>query len=292
MGSTVAATAPRARAASMTSTTARWVALVWAAKRSAQGASANSDSRSAARDNDAAIHGKARAVAERLRELCVEQGFIVDPSVFEASRVLRIPGTFNFKQEEPKLVEVLNENSARIPYAQLKELLGAAEPKPDRPDFIPQSMSPMMEALLGNKVKRFKTIMMRSANGTGCNQLLNCYENQATIEEPLWRSALSIATFCIDRDTAVHKISREHPGYDQYEVELKVENLLKNGGPHHCATFEKLNPTGCDDCPHKGKIKSPIVLGIEIEEADAEDNEVEIVTEESTEIISIPEYPI
>ena len=230
-------------------------------------------------------------LAERLRELCVEQGFIVDPSVFEASRVLRIPGTFNFKQEEPKLVEVLNENSARIPYAQLKELLGAAEPKPDRPDFIPQSMSPMMEALLGNKVKRFKTIMMRSANGTGCNQLLNCYENQATIEEPLWRSALSIATFCIDRDTAVHKISREHPGYDQYEVELKVENLLKNGGPHHCATFEKLNPTGCDDCPHKGKIKSPIVLGIEIEEADAEDNEVEIATEESTEIVSIPEYP-
>lgn len=230
-------------------------------------------------------------LANRLRELCVEQGLIVDPSVFEASRILRIPGTYNFKQEEPKLVSVLNEDSERIPYAQLKELLGAPDPKPERPDFVPQTMSPMMEALLGNKVKRFKTIMMRSASGSGCNQLLHCFENQETIDEPLWRSALSIAAFCIDRDNAVHKMSKRHPGYDFSEVELKVSNLLKRGGPHHCATFEKLNPSRCTDCIYKGKIKSPIVLGIEVEEADAEDNEVEIVTEESTTTVSIPEYP-
>jgi hypothetical protein len=48
-------------------------------------------------------------LANRLRELCVEQGLIVDSSVFEASRILRIPGTFNFKQKEPKEVTVLNE---------------------------------------------------------------------------------------------------------------------------------------------------------------------------------------
>ena len=35
-------------------------------------------------------------LAKRLAELCVEQGVIVDPVVFEASRVLRAPGTFNF----------------------------------------------------------------------------------------------------------------------------------------------------------------------------------------------------
>jgi uncharacterized protein (DUF927 family) len=230
-------------------------------------------------------------LAERLRELCVEQGLIVDPSVFEASRILRIPGTFNFKQAEPKSVTVLSGHSDRIPYAKLKEMLGAAEPKEEQPDFIPRAMSPMMEALMGNKVKRFKTIMMKSAGGTGCNQLLHCFDNQESIEEPLWRSALSIAAFCIDKDKAAHKLSNKHPEYDPEEVESKVEQIVKHGGPHRCITFEKLNPAGCTDCQHKGKIKSPIVLGVEVEEADDADNEVTVETEEGVETVTIPEYP-
>jgi hypothetical protein len=231
-------------------------------------------------------------LANRLRELCVEQGLIVDPSVFEASRILRIPGTFNFKQEEAQEVKVLSSTTPRLPYQEFKDLLGAPEPKDDIPDFIPRSMSPMMEALMGNKVKRFKTIMIKSANGEGCNQLLNCFENQNGIEEPLWRSALSIAAFCVDGDSAAHKLSRDHEGYDPAEVDLKVANLRRNGGPHHCATFAKQNPQGCIDCIHSGKIKSPIMLGVEIEEADAEDNEYAVEDENGeVEIQHIPEYP-
>ena len=231
-------------------------------------------------------------LSERLRQLCVEQGLIVDPSVFEASRVLRIPGTFNFKNEEPMPVEVLSSDTMRVPYAQMKDLLGAADPQPEKPEFIPSSLSPMMEALLANKVKRFKTIMMKSAKGEGCNQLLHCFENQATLDEPLWRSALSIAAFCVDRHSAAKKMSERYDGYDPDEVEIKVNNLIKKGGPHHCATFEKQNPGGCDGCAHKGKIKSPIVLGIEIEEADDEDNEVVVEVEEGeTVTLNIPEYP-
>lgn len=232
-----------------------------------------------------------KPLADRLRELCKEQGFIVDSSVFEASRILRIPGTYNFKQEEPKLVEVINERSARIPYAQLKEMLGAPDPKPEQHSFVPSAMSPMMEALMGNKVKRFKTIMLKSVKGEGCAQLLHCFENQADIEEPLWRSALSIASFCIDKDSAVHKLSSNHPEYDPSEVERKVDQIIKHGGPHRCETFEKLNPAGCAGCVHKGKIKSPIVLGTEVEEAVGDDNEVDIETDDGVETVTIPEYP-
>ena len=232
-------------------------------------------------------------LANRLRELCVEQGFIVDPAVFEASRVLRVPGTYNFKAE-PVEVTVLNEVTQRMTYAQVKELLGAPEPEPEdeRPDFIPRTMSPLMESVMQNKVKRFKTIMLKSAQGEGCNQLMHCYENQATLDYNLWRSALSIATFCIDRDSAVHKMSAEHPDYDRFKTEFKVDDLQRTGGPHHCATFEKQNPGGCDGCKHKGKIKSPIMLGVEIEEAEDEDYDVVIEAEDGeVETVRIPEYP-
>lgn len=229
-------------------------------------------------------------LANRLRELCVEHGLIVDPSVFEASRILRIPGTFNFKQAEPKEVTVLNTLTPRMTYQEVKDLLGASEPKDDVPDFIPRSMSPMMEALMGNKVKRFKTIMMKGEGG--CAQLNHCYENQNSIEEPLWRSALSIAAFCVDGDSAAHRLSKNHEGYDATQVTEKIDNIRKKGGPHHCATFEKLNPRGCDDCIHRGKIKSPIMLGVEIEQADVEDNEYAVEDESGkVEVHQIPEYP-
>ena len=232
-------------------------------------------------------------LANRLRELCVEQGFIVDPAVFEASRVLRVPGTYNFKAE-PVEVTVLNEVTQRMTYAQVKELLGAPDvmPEEERPDFIPRTMSPLMETVMQNKVKRFKTIMLKSAQGEGCNQLMHCYENQATLDYNLWRSALSIATFCVDRDSAVHKMSAEHPDYDRFKTEFKVDDLQRTGGPHHCATFEKHNPGGCDGCKHKGKIKSPIMLGVEIEEADDEDYDVVIEADDGeVETVRIPEYP-
>jgi len=232
-------------------------------------------------------------LANRLRELCVEQGFIVDPAVFEASRVLRVPGTYNFKAE-PVEVTVLNEVTQRMTYAQVKELLGAPDPEleDERPDFIPRTMSPLMESVMQNKVKRFKTIMLKSAQGEGCNQLMHCYENQATLDYNLWRSALSIATFCIDRDSAIHKMSAEHPDYDRFKTEYKVDDLQRTGGPHHCATFEKQNPTGCEGCKHKGKIKSPIMLGVEIEEAEDKDYDVVIKAKDGeVETVRIPEYP-
>ena len=232
------------------------------------------------------------ALADRLHELCKENEFIVDPAVFEASRVLRIPGTFNFKGDTPVEVRVINDVSERIPYAEMKELLGAPEPKEAVPDFIPRGMSALMTQLVSNRVRRFKTIMMKSVKGEGCAQLVHCFQNQDTIEYNVWRSALSIAAFCVDRDTAIHKISEKHPDYDFNATERKADDLVKTGAPHHCSTFEKNNTGFCDGCMHKGKIKSPIVLGDEIAEADDEDNTVEIESEEGiVETHQIPEYP-
>lgn len=230
-------------------------------------------------------------LSQRLRELCEENDLIVDSSVFEASRVLRPLNSFNFKDKaNPKPVVVMSADTPYFTYEEMKELLGAPDPKDDTPDFLPRSVSPMMEALLGNKVKKFETIMIRSANGDGCNQLLHCYQNQNNIEEPLWFSALSIAAHCVDGNWAAHKMSDQYEGYDAAEVDRKLANIHKKGGPHHCATFKKLNPNGCAGCPHEGKIKSPIVLGIEI--AEAVDDEVEVEDEDGVvETVQIPEYP-
>ena len=57
--------------------------------------------------------------------------------------------------------------------------------------------------------------------------------------------------------------------------------------------FEKNNPNGCEGCPHKGRIKTPIQLGTEIAQATAEDNIVVIKNETLGQqvTVEIPEYP-
>ena len=230
-----------------------------------------------------------KPLSQRLKQMCKEQGLIVDSSVFEASRVLRPMNSFNFKNKaEPKAVQVWNEHTTPLSYEAFKQLLNAPDPEiEEKPDFVPSSMSPMMEALMANKVKKFKAIMLKGESG--CLQLNHCFANQSEISEPLWTSALSITAFCVDGDKAAHKMSEGYEGYDPSEVDFKLMNARKRGGPHHCTTFEERNPTGCDGCIHKGKIKSPIVLGVEIEEAD--DTEIEV--EEDGQVVTheIPEYP-
>jgi hypothetical protein len=228
-----------------------------------------------------------KPLAAALKDLCRQHGLVVDPAVFEASRVLRIPGTFNFKAD-PLPVSVLFHATEPYTYDEMKDLLGAGEPEDDEP-FIPRRLSPLMESMMGNKVKRFKTIMMKSVKGEGCPQLLHCFQNQNSIEEPLWRAALSIADRCIDREDAIHKMSANYEGYDPEEADKKARETK---GPYLCKSFESLNPALCEGCSNRGRISTPILLGAEIAEADPEDDEVEVEDEDGEiETFKVPAYP-
>lgn len=222
-------------------------------------------------------------VAARLNELCVLHNLYVDASVFEAARVLRVPGTLNFKDTPPKPVSVLSD-ADDIEYEVIKGLLGVKEeafhPRPT------QELSELAKSLAASTITTFKKIMLRSAKGEGCNQLLYAYQNQDKITEPLWFSALSIAHRCADREVAIHKISEQYEGYDPVDTEAKASHTEF---AHACATFEKHNPGGCAGCPWKGRIKSPITLGREI--VKAEETDVHEVEGENSESYKIPSYP-
>lgn len=198
-----------------------------------------------------------------------------------------MPGTLNFKDEPPSAVTVIAGADATEP-AELRTIMGVTEKK-----FKPRQQvvrSALTLSLMSNRISKFKTIMIKSANGEGCNQLLHCYQNQDTISYNLWRSALSIAAFCEEGTEAAHKMSEKYPGYDPEEVDIKVHDLQKRGGPHFCETFEKENPGGCDGCPHKGKITTPIVLGKDIAQAE-ETEEGTYEVEDEKEPYSVPAFP-
>jgi hypothetical protein len=236
-----------------------------------------------------------KPLAEKLKLLCAMHKLAADASVTaDTARVLRIPNTLNFKNpENPVPVEMLLtgplvdksviEDVLNIPF-EGEDIFAGMSGKP----FVPRQMDAMTLALMGNNISRFKTIMIKSAKGTGCPQLLHIYENQATIDEPLWRGGLSIANACVDRDKAIHTLSNKHPDYSAQATEKKASQTT---GPYTCSTFKKLNPTPCQGCPHN--ITSPIQLGKEFAEATEEDNTVEAPAEEgeAPTVYQIPKFP-
>lgn len=236
--------------------------------------------------------------ASRLRALCNEYELHIDPAVFEVARILRLPGTYNFKGDTPLDVTVLMQGDA-VSFEDFCSRLGmdgTPRPSPIAPASHTRRPSALAQAMRENIQSRFQRIMLKGMDG--CRQLIDCYTQQETLEEPRWFDALSIAKFCVDRDTAIHRMSHKHPDYAPDRTEQKLRHIV---GPHTCNVFAQNNPSGCDGCPHLGKIKSPIVLGRELAEA-ADDEDEEAYDEEGDGELDpddtffdeheIPSYPV
>lgn len=193
------------------------------------------------------------AVATALKAKCVAEHLYADPAVFDTTRILRVPGTNNLKQDTPRPVVVktvgdtitFSDFAAKLGF---KETALAASPPPRK-----SALASSMEA--GHRDfphTKFGSVVER------CAQIRHCLENVATVSEPLWRSALSIANKCHDRLDAIKVLSEGHPDYNPADA-IKKANLT--AGPHSCAQFETHNPDGCIGCPQMGKGRSPISLG-------------------------------
>ena len=212
-------------------------------------------------------------VAAGLKRLCAKHNLLADPAVTsDAARVLRVPGTHNYKTDPPGKVDYFGTGeSTPVNFDVFKEYLsGEVIPVPTK--HIPAGSNAVMDALLGNRKTVFKDIVLRTREGSGCAQLQNIITNQGEISEPLWRAGLSIAKFCEDSVKAASVISRGHPEYNAADTLKKME-LIK--GPYLCSTFDEFSPGICSECPNFGKIKSPISLGSRVREATEEDNIVE-----------------
>lgn len=228
-----------------------------------------------------------KTAAQRLKALCSEHGFEADPArTADVASILRLPETLNHKSDPPLDVVVLAMGKP-ISFDDIKAKLGVLD---EAPAHLPTYADDMTRALMGNKQFRFSVIVDRNAKGTGCFQLSKAIAEQATLEEPRWRAALSIAAHCVDADTAIHDISKEHPDYDAVSTAEKAHRIK---GPYTCEKWEGLYPSGCDNCVHKEKISSPIVLGTEIAAATGDDNRVEYTVPNSATPVTyvIPEYP-
>jgi len=234
-------------------------------------------------------------VALALRNKANEFGLRPDPTCFEVARILRVPGTENRKGDDALPVHIILTHGKVSSYHAFMLLIGTAQVPVSKATSRPKSkgnnsifptaakrgasQSAMTQALATSaKTESFKHIMMRASAGEamGCAQLVACYRERATLSEPRWWGALSVAQKCVDRDKAIHMLSQGHPFYDPADTEAKA---TRTAGPQSCATFEANNPGGCKGCKWLGAITSPIELGHERAEDEPDEPEAEAEVE-------------
>lgn len=208
-------------------------------------------------------------VAEALKRACAAHGLLADPAITsDAARVLRVPGTQNYKHEDPAPVVVLGHPAATLPTlsAMRAKLATYTAPAPvPRNTALSAADDPVMQRLMGSRTNSFRRILERTSAGQGCAHLAHAVAHPDATDEPLWRAALSITKFCTEGAKAAHKISRGHPEYDAEETDAKLDGIK---GPYTCSTFNDLRPGICASCQHWSKITSPIQLGAEIAAAE------------------------
>lgn len=227
-----------------------------------------------------------KPVAEAFKRLCKQEGMRIDMTVTaDAARVLRIPGTANFKKlpdgtfkyGEPKPVQLLMQGDAMVDLREFGAVvLGQLEAdnvplsgsfagakmelEGQRPGKKPAQKTALSEALTNNTATRFEPIWLKSEREQGCGQL-SFYMENATQDgmEPLWRGLLSWAKVCDDGLEYAHKLSAMHP----YPVERMQQKLNEIKGPYPCIKMDSENPGVCQKCPYWGKITNALALGRE-----------------------------
>lgn len=238
--------------------------------------------------------------AKLFQTYCIAAGLKIDTAVTsDAARLMRCPDTFNYKTDPPSPTSVLDEEIEQYDFDSFKELLG----EPDAPILLSTILAEAPKGLDGdtsalaykdNYEYVFSDIAIKSLEGRGCAQIKHILSYPESVPEPLWYAGLSVSVRCSDGDEAIHQMSEDHPSYSREKTIRKAQQSLANAKwAHSCSAFEKENPSGCEGCAFKGKLRSgsPIDLGRQFKEAEEAPTENSVRLEEDSETLqAFPNY--
>lgn len=201
-----------------------------------------------------------KQMAESLKQVALNHGLVgFDPvCTADAARILRVPGTFNWKDPaQGKPVQVVKASPQDIDAAAMAEALA--------PFFVmPAPSAPVLQPGFGDLAGGL-TIEARPVEFAAV--LPNCEvlrEAVATggkdFEEPLWYQTLRAASYAENGEMWAHAMSKGHPSYSEAETAKKFDYAVdqKTTGWPKCATFSQHRPSMCARCPKFAQGKSPL----------------------------------
>lgn len=179
------------------------------------------------------------------------QGLNVD-STNDLARVLRVPGTFNYKDKDNvKEVQILKlDNDVRYSFEEIKKEVTPLVATPQEGNFT-HTLD------FGETISDANPIPIIQ----GCKFISNYLEHKETASYDEWMAALRIGAFCEGYEELCHEWSKGHPNYSREEVDQKIKEIRSNMKPPKCEWL-KSNFKSCEGCENLNKVNSPIALGM------------------------------
>lgn len=196
-----------------------------------------------------------RGFQNALRRRMAEQGWKLDPTA-DLARLLRIPGTLNFKCYPP--LKVVLEEGGDVKRYSRALLEGLAEPDQGKHT----EAKPKREKTRGARREKGGPPAFCAGIIKRCGFIQHCQASAATLPEPEWYAMVSILASAADGSKVIHAMSTAYPGYQFAETEAKIAHALEASGPMTCMRIAELTAgTFCSKCACNRKVKSPIQLG-------------------------------
>ncbi len=208
-----------------------------------------------------------QTAARQLKQLCNDHGLQADRvRTADLSSILRLPGTHNRKGGVERLVEcgplvgpysieqfgTLNESVLRVQSDGRFPAHSGLQRPLDRRVSGPSLVDACLN-LYGESDADPNLVSQR------CAQLAAVKRNPGSYSEPIIYGAIGVISHC--RQGREYALGIFDP---EWHTEVKKKLAQQEAfGPTTCAHFESINPKGCEDCPVKGTITSPIQLGRE-----------------------------
>jgi hypothetical protein len=188
-----------------------------------------------------------RGVLDRINQALKTEGLPgkADPAVFDARRILRLPGTVNRKPDQQDIMAImLNGNIERVPFE-----LSALSNLPEISDT---------DQISKEYIKKYPKVDTETIL-SGCKFLAWCKDKPNEVIEPQWYAMLSIIGRLDNGYKLAHEYSQGHASYTQEETDTKLEQATDSSGPRTCANIAAMW-AGCVSCEHYQQVKSPILL--------------------------------
>jgi len=157
-----------------------------------------------------------------------------DPAATDASRILRIPGTFNYKTTPPFPVSVHSFSDREFDPGDFEDLPEIQEPSPSAPRAA-------------DRGERLKKVME-------CAFLQHCDKDRGKLPEPEWYAMISILARESGGRELIHSLSKGYPKYSVKETDEKILHAL-SAGPITCQKIKSLWK-----CPQNCGVSSPVRL--------------------------------
>jgi hypothetical protein len=167
----------------------------------------------------------------------------------DAARILRVPGSTNFKYDSRPLVRVVGEIREPSPLSAFEAIKGLGKPgKIVKPKV--ENKSSIGEVFSNDADADFIA--------TNCDQI-KFFKETGSDSEPHWYACANVLKHCKD---GLHKFlewSSNYDGYDEEQARAKFAHACATAtGPTLCKSFEGIRPQACKACTQARNVTTPL----------------------------------